>query len=274
MLKIKYSKKFVFATVLMCGALAACAVTWILPEDSPPAAPAVVADAPRTTPAPPAVVEEPAPAPTIEVEQETAISKAATSVEMSAPLSDAERALYLSMSPSPPAVEITTEAERKRGVTRFKLLRPEEIEEPADPPDDAFFMFTGRSGTSGGRRGMQGAISQDKLGVHEDVMKLHADLRPAFDVISKDNEARLDKLTGANSLPPVPGGHWRVLVKSVEAAPDGAGRLIHVFASRGGYVGSGYQSDGGLTEVWSVSDSSQTPRLRSRVHTGVPGVVF
>ena len=181
-----------------------------------------------------------------------------------------ERELALSMAPGPHAIDISTEADLKEGALRFKLLPVEETGPVAPPPDDAFFMFSGQFGKMGGTRGLQNAHTQDKLGVHEDVMRDYQNLRPAFDAIAEDGDARLRAFAAAEYPPPCPGGHWRVLIEAVRPATDGDGYLIDVSAGRACYGSGWIRLDGGMQEVWAIPAGSTSPVLRERDVNGPP----
>ena len=175
--------------------------------------------------------------------------------------------------PGTPAVDISTDEDREAGVTRIKLLKPEEIGPRvprADTTDTSFFTYSGKIRAPGGAPGMQGAVTQDKLGVHRDVMRNHADLLPAFDAISKHGAARLKALADAGHPPPCDGGHWRVLVEHVDPVTAGGEREIRVFAGRSCVRGGTFISDGGVNEVWTVAPDATTPVLKSRIVTAVP----
>ena len=149
-------------------------------------------------------------------------------------------------------------------ITRVPV--PELYDENNPEPDTAFFTYAGAFGVDGGRTGLQSATTQDKLGVHEDVMRDYANLRPAFDAIYRDGENRLAYYR-ENEGAPCEGGYWRVLVEKVTAI-EGGGWEIQVSAGRSCQPGGIVWIDGGMSEVWVVAPNSTTPQLKSRAVTG------
>ncbi len=143
---------------------------------------------------------------------------------------------------------------------------PDPFDENKPVPDTAFFIYAGAFGVGGGRTGLQSTATRDKLGVHEDVVRDHANLGPAFDAIFRDGENRLAYYR-KNEGAPCEGGHWEVLVEKVVPA-DGGGWEIQVSAGHSCQPGGMIWIDGGMSEVWTVAPGSTMPALKSRAVTG------